>query len=318
MENILEIKNLSLGFEINDIFYPAVKDVSIDLKKGQIHAIIGESGSGKTMSVMSIIKLLPKNSKITSGEIFFNGQDLLKLNEGDLKNIRGSKIALIPQDPMTSLNPLYTIENQMMEAILAHKNVSKKEAYEIALKNLIDVGIKEPENKMKSYPYELSGGLKQRVIIATALSMEPEIIIADEPTTALDVTVQAQILELLQKIKEKGKSIILISHDLGVINKYADYISIMYTGRIVEASDTKTLFKNPKHPYTKALIEALPYSKDKKLKNIKGSPAPITEIITGCEFHKRCDFKEEICEKKIFKLCQQKDNSKVACRMYDC
>ena len=318
MENILEIKNLSLGFEINDKFYPAVKNVSFNLKKGQIHAIIGESGSGKTMSVMSIIKLLPKNSKITSGEILFNGQNLLNLNEDELKNTRGAKIALIPQDPMTSLNPLYTIENQMIEAILAHKNISKKEAYDIALKNLIDVGIKDPEKKMKAYPFELSGGLKQRVIIGIALSMEPDIIIADEPTTALDVTVQAQILELLQKIKENGKSIILISHDLGVINKYADYISIMYTGRIVEASDTKTLFKNPKHPYTKALIEALPYSKDKKLKNIKGAPSPITEIITGCEFHKRCDYKEEICETKIFKLCQQEDNSKVACRMYDC
>lgn len=317
MENILEIKNLSLGFEINDNFYPAVKDVSFALKKGQMHSIIGESGSGKTMTVMSIIKLLPKNSKITSGEILFNGQDLLKLDESEFKNIRGSKIALIPQDPMTSLNPLYTIENQMIEAIIAHKDISKKEAYEVALQKLIDVDIKEPDKKMKAYPYELSGGLKQRVIIATALSMEPDIIIADEPTTALDVTVQAQILELLNKIKENGKSVILISHDLGVVNKYADEISIMYTGRIVEEADTKTLFKNPKHPYTKALIEALPYSKDKKLKNIKGFPAPITEIIQGCEFHKRCDFAEEICKSKIFKLCQQEDLSKVACRLYD-
>lgn len=270
-----------------------------------MHSIIGESGSGKTMTVMSIIKLLPKNSKITSGEILFNGQDLLKLDESEFKNIRGSKIALIPQDPMTSLNPLYTIENQMIEAIIAHKDISKKEAYEIALQKLIDVDIKEPDKKMKAYPYELSGGIKQRVIIATALSMEPDIIIADEPTTALDVTVQAQILELLNKIKENGKSVILISHDLGVVNKYADEISIMYTGRIVEEADTK------------ALIEALPYSKDKKLKNIKGSPAPITEIIQGCEFHKRCDFAEEICKSKIFKLCQQEDLSKVACRLYD-
>ena len=317
MHNILEIKNLNLGFEINDVFYKAVKDLFFELKKGEIRAIIGESGSGKTMSVMSIIKLLPKNSKITSGEIIYNGENLLEFDEKKLKKIRGEKIALIPQDPMTSLNPLYTIENQMIESILAHKDISKKEAYDIALKNLVDVGIKEPEKKMKAYPYELSGGLKQRVIIGIALSMNPEIIIADEPTTALDVTVQAQILDLLQKIKEMGKSIILISHDLGVVNKYADKISIMYMGRIVEEADTKTLFASPKHPYTRALIEALPYSKDKKLKNIKGSPSPITEIISGCEFHKRCDYKEEICENKIFKLCQQGDSSKVACRLYE-
>lgn len=318
METLLNINNLNLGFEIDDIFYKAVKDFCFELKKGEIHAIIGESGSGKTMSVMSIINLLPKNAKITSGEIIYNGQNLLNFKEKELNKIRGNKIALIPQDPMTSLNPLYTIENQMIEAILAHTNCTKEEAFEIALKNLDDVGIKDAKKKMKAYPYELSGGLKQRVIIGIALSLNPDIIIADEPTTALDVTVQAQILELLNEIKQKGKSIILISHDLGVVNKYADKISIMYTGRIVESAQTETLFKNPKHPYTKALIEALPYSKEKRLKNIKGSPAPITEIISGCEFRKRCDYAEEICKSKIFHLCQQEDNSKVACRLYDC
>lgn len=318
METLLEIKNLNLGFFIDDIFYPAIKDVSFELKKGTIHAIIGESGSGKTVSIMSIIRLLPKNAKITSGEIIYENKDLLKLKEKDLNKIRGNKIALIPQDPMTSLNPLLTIESQITEAIIAHKKCSKNEAYEIALKFLNDVHIKEPEKKLKAYPYELSGGLKQRVIIATALCLDPDIIIADEPTTALDVTVQAQILNLIEEIKNRGKAVILISHDLGVVNKYADYISIMYTGRIVETAETKTLFKNPKHPYTKALIEALPYNKEKKLKNIKGFPAPITEKISGCEFHKRCDFKEEICESKIFHLCQQQDNSKVACRMFDC
>lgn len=317
METILEIKNLILGFYIDDIFYKAVKDLNFILNKGQMHAIIGESGSGKTMSMMSIINLLPKNSEIKSGEILFKGQNLLTLKEDELNNIRGAKIALIPQDPMTSLNPLYTIENQMLEAILAHKKITKKEAFGIALKNLKAVGIKDAEKKIKLYPYELSGGLKQRVIIAIALSMEPEIIIADEPTTALDVTVQAQILDILNEIKKSGKSIILISHDLGVVNKYADYISIMYSGRIVEEANVDILFKNPKHPYTKALIEALPYSKDKKLKNIKGMPSPITEIIEGCEFNKRCDYMEKICKKEIFKLCQQKDNSKVACRMFN-
>ncbi len=318
MENILEIKNLNLAFDIDDVLYKATKDFSFHLKKGQMHAIIGESGSGKTISTMSIIKLLPKNAKIISGEILYKEDNLLNYTESQMTKIRGSKIALIPQDPMTSLNPLFTIENQMTEAILAHKNVSKNEAVEIALKNLSDVGIKDCEKKLKAYPYELSGGLKQRVIIAIALSLDPEIIIADEPTTALDVTVQAQILDLIDKIKKRGKSIILISHDLGIVSKYADYISIMYAGRIVESAYVKTLFSSPKHPYTRALIEALPYSKEKKLKNIKGVPPAITENISGCEFHPRCNFKEKICECKIFQLCQQEDNSKVACRMFDC
>lgn len=318
METLLKINNLNLEFEINDKFYRAIKDLSLELKKGTIHAVIGESGSGKTMSVMSIIKLLPKNAKITSGEILFEGKNLLELKEKEMNKIRGRKIALIPQDPMTSLDPLYNIESQMIEAIITHKKCTKKEALDIAVKHLKAVNVYEPEKKIKAYPFELSGGLKQRVIIATALALEPDIIIADEPTTALDVTVQAQILEILKKIKEEGKSIILISHDLGVVSSYADYISIMYSGRIVESAPADILFKKPKHPYTKALIEALPYNKNKRLKNIKGSPSPITEIISGCEFHTRCDFKEAICESKIFKLCQQEDLSNVACRLYDC
>ena len=197
METLLKINNLNLGFEIEDNFYPAVKDFSFELKKGTIHAIIGESGSGKTMSVMSIIKLLPKNAKITSGEILFDGINLLNLKESEINKIRGKKIALVPQDPMTSLNPLYTIQDQMTEAILAHYDYTKEEAVEIAIKNLKNVGIYDPEKKLKVYPYELSGGLRQRVIIAIALSLNPDIIIADEPTTALDVTIQAQILDLL-------------------------------------------------------------------------------------------------------------------------
>ncbi|MCD8024948.1 MAG: ABC transporter ATP-binding protein [Candidatus Gastranaerophilales bacterium] len=313
----LSIFNLNLGFEIGEKFYPAVKDFSFELKKGQIHAMIGESGSGKTMSVMSIIRLLPKNAKITSGKILYNGVDILTLSEKDMNKIRGKRIALIMQDPMTCLNPLYTIENQMVEAILAHNKCTKNEAREIALKNLLDVNIKDAKDKLKVYPHELSGGLKQRVVIAIALSLDPDIIIADEPTTALDVTVQAQILEILAQIKNKGKSIILISHDLGIVSRYSDYISIMYSGRIVEAAPSHILFKNPKHPYTKALMEALPYSKEKRLKNIKGAPPPITKPVCGCEFHPRCEYKEEICKNKIFTLVKQEDNSKAACRLYD-
>ncbi len=318
MDTLLEIKNLNLSFDINDKLYPCLKDVSLKLKKGEIHSIIGESGSGKTMTVTCAVKLLPKNAKITSGEVIYQNQNLLSLSEREADKLRGSKIAYIPQDPMTSLNPLLTIESQMTEAILAHnKSLTKKEAVEIALKSLKEVKIQDAENKLKAYPFELSGGLRQRVIIATALSLNPEIIIADEPTTALDVTVQAQILELLYEIKNKGKSIILISHDLGIVNKWADYISIMYLGRIVESANKSTLFSNPKHPYTKALIEALPYNKEKRLKNIKGAPASITEMIAGCEFHPRCEFAQDICKNKIFPLKKAPDGSFVSCRLFE-
>ena len=281
-ENIVEINNLSLGFDIDERFYPAIHSVNFDIKKGKMHAIVGESGCGKTMTVMSILRLLPKNAKITNGEILFEDKNLLELKEKDLRKIRGRKIALIPQDPMTSLNPLYTIENQMIETVLLHNKVSKKEAYEIALEALKDVEIQDPKNRMKAYPHELSGGMKQRVIIAMALSSHADVIIADEPTTALDVTIQAQILKLLSDIKKCGKSIILITHDLGIVKQYADFVSIMYLGKVVEKALVDVLFSDPKHPYTKALLAALPTIKGKKLENIKGSPSPITKPVIGC------------------------------------
>jgi len=316
MQNIIEIKDLSLGFDIDENFYTAIHNVNFKLKKGQMHAIVGESGCGKTMTIMSIIKLLPKNSKITSGEIFYCDKNLLDLKEKDLRKIRGKKIALIPQDPMTSLNPLYTIENQMVETIMLHNKTDKKQALEIALKSLQEVEIVNPEERLKAYPHELSGGMKQRVIIAMALSSNADVIIADEPTTALDVTIQAQILKLLSDIKKMGKSIILITHNLGIVKQYCDFVSIMYMGRIIEEAETNTLFRNPKHPYTKDLLAALPTVKGKKLENIKGAPSPITKPISGCPYHPRCKFATTVCTKNTFVLKPQKDNSKVACRLY--
>ncbi len=316
MQNIIEINNLSLGFDIDDKFYTAVHNVNLSLKKGRMHAIVGESGCGKTMTVMSIIKLLPKNSKITSGSIFYYDKNLLDLKEKDLRKIRGKKIALIPQDPMTSLNPLYTIENQMLETIMLHNNVNKKKAYEIALKALEEVEIQNPKERLKAYPHELSGGMKQRVIIAMALSSNADVIIADEPTTALDVTIQAQILKLLSDIKRMGKSIILITHNLGIVKQYCDFVSIMYMGRMVEEAETNILFRNPKHPYTKDLLAALPTAKGKKLENIKGAPSPVTKPISGCPYHPRCKFAAQVCVNNIFTLKPQKDNSKIACRLY--
>ncbi len=315
--NIIEINNLSLGFDIDENFYPAIHSVNFDIQKGKMHAIVGESGCGKTMTVMSILRLLPKNARITNGEILFEDKNLLELKEKDLRKIRGRKIALIPQDPMTSLNPLYTIENQMIETVLLHNKVSKKEAYEIALQSLKDVEIQDPENRMKAYPHELSGGMKQRVIIAMALSSHADVIIADEPTTALDVTIQAQILKLLSDIKKCGKSIILITHDLGIVRQYADFVSIMYLGKVVERAEKNTLFYDPKHPYTKALLAALPTIKGKKLENIKGTPSPITKPVIGCPYHPRCKNVKDICSNKIFPLKHQPDGSSVACRLYE-
>lgn len=312
MQPVLEIKNYSLGLSIDDSVYKVLNNINFTFYKGKIHAIVGESGCGKTMSVMSVLKLLPKNSKVLSGEILFEGLDLLKLSEKEIRKIRGRKIALIPQDPMTSLNPLYTIENQLIETIMLHNDISRDEALNKAIEALESVELRDAKNRIKSYPHELSGGMKQRVIIAMALAANADILIADEPTTALDVTIQAQILKLLEKIKEQGKTIILITHDLGVVARYSDDISIMYLGNVVERAQSDELFKNPHHPYTRALIDALPVRKGKKLKNIKGQPSALTEPIFGCPFHPRCQRADDTCASKLPHL-ENIGKSSVAC-----
>ena len=311
-QSVLEIKNFSLGLEIDRKTYSVLKDINFSFFKGKIHAIVGESGCGKTMSMMSMLRLLPKNSKFLGGKILFEGKNILELDERDMREIRGRKIALIPQDPMTSLNPLYTVENQLLETIMLHNDVSKERALDIALKTLESVEFKDAQKRIKAYPHELSGGMKQRVIIAMALAANADILIADEPTTALDVTIQAQILKLLEKIKEQGRTIILITHDLGVVARYSDDISIMYLGRVVERAQSNVLFKHPRHPYTKALIEALPVKKGKKLKNIKGQPSPITEPVLGCPFHPRCERADDGCRAACPGL-KNIDNTDVAC-----
>lgn len=325
MPNILEVKNLKISFKIEDEIYPCIKDLSLDFKKGKMHAIVGESGCGKSVFATSILKLLPKNAIIgdcanaagssacKNGEILFEGQNLLDLNENEIRKIRGKKIALIPQDPMTSLNPLYTIENQLLEVIDFPKN-KKDEARSAIIDKLNEVGIVEPEKRLGAYPHELSGGMKQRIIIAMALLVDAEIILADEPTTALDVTIAAQILDLLSEIKSRGKSVILITHDLGIVSKYCDEVSVMYLGKIVEQATPQELFKNSKHPYTKALIGALPIDKNKKLQNIKGQPSPITESIPGCQFNPRCEFVMDKCRIVSPELSP---STNVACYLYE-
>lgn len=298
--NILEVKNLNLGFNTESGFNQALYDVSFALKKGTIHAIVGESGCGKSVSAMSILKLLPKTAQIKSGEIIFEDKDLLKLPDKEFEKIRGAKIALIPQDPMTSLNPLYTIGNQLLEVIEKHQGVDKPEALKRAVEALELVQIPSAKERLNTYPHEFSGGMKQRAIIAMALACNAQVIIADEPTTALDVTIQAQIMDILATIKkEVDTSIILITHDLELVGENADEISVMYSGRIVEHAPAEEFFKNPNHPYSKALLKSRPSKKGEKLAIIEGQPPSIQQIILGCKFHPRCEFAMPVCSREV-------------------
>lgn len=317
MTNILEIKNLNISFQLEDEKAKAVHGVNFSLEKGKVLGIVGESGCGKSVTAMSIMNLLPKNAIIEEGEILYNGENLLNLSQKEMQKIRGSKISLIPQDPLTSLNPLYTVGEQIVETIQYHRRVSKEEAKTAAIEALKNVKIPEAEDRLNDYPHQFSGGMRQRAIIAMALCCNPELIIADEPTTALDVTVQAQILDLIRQIqKERGTSLIFITHDLGVVAEFCDYVAVMYAGRIVEYAQVADIFKNPLHPYTKGLLESLP-SPDKEVLNvISGQPPAITENISGCVFHPRCPFMMEICDKKEPVLSTHEACHEVFCHLY--
>ena len=315
MTNILEIKNLDLFFKGEKTDYQALYDVNLSFEKGKLHSIVGESGCGKTMTVMSVMRLLPKTAFIKNGEIIFNGENLLNYKESQMRELRGNKIALIPQDPMTSLNPLYTIENQITEAIQAHSKVSKHQALRKAKEVLDLVKIPDIENKLKSYPHEFSGGMRQRVIIAMALACNAELIIADEPTTALDVTIQKQIMDLISELqKEIGTTVILISHDLALVSNYADTVTVMYSGHVAEKALAKEFFSNPKHPYSLALLNSLPTLNSSKLQTIEGAPPSIQETITGCKFHPRCSLAEVgLCDKICPELEEKLSAHYVAC-----
>jgi len=317
-ENILEIKNLNISFQMEDELARAVHGVELTLEKGKVLGIVGESGCGKSVTAMSIMKLLPSNAIIESGEILYNGVNLLNLSPNEMQKIRGSKISLIPQDPLTSLNPLYTVGEQIIETIEYHRGISRKKATEIAIESLRSVKIPEPENRLNDYPHQFSGGMRQRAIIAMALCCNPELIIADEPTTALDVTVQAQILDLIKQIQaERGTSLIFITHDLGVIAEFCNHVAVMYAGRIVEYAEVSDIFKNPLHPYTKGLLESLP-SPDKEVLNvIPGQPPAITENISGCVFHPRCPYRMPICDQIDPVLTTRENEHQVYCHLYD-
>lgn len=315
---LLAVKNLNIGFNFLNGYAQAVHNVGFELEKGETLAIVGESGSGKTLSSMAVLNLLPENAIVTDGEVIFEGENLLKLPQKIMQKIRGKKIALIPQDPMTSLDPLYTIGDQLLEVIEIHQDKKGKDAKEIAVEALERVKIPDAREKLDAYPHEFSGGMKQRVIIAMALACNAQIIIADEPTTALDVTVQAQIMEILREIKAKSDiSIILITHDMGIVAQNADKIAVMYSGHIVEFATKEALFKNPKHPYTKALLKVILDINSDKIETIEGQPPSITDKIAGCPFAPRCDRCMEVCTKTYPETRLFADKSKVQCHLYD-
>ena len=316
MQNILDIKNLNLFFENDKQKFQALYNVNLNLKKGELHALVGESGCGKSMTAMSILRLIPKSAKITTGEIIFNNHNLLQYKNKQMQELRGNQIALIPQDPMTSLNPLYTVGNQLLEAIKAHSKVSEHQAMRKAKEVMNLVQIPDIDNKLNFYPHEFSGGMKQRIIIAMALACNAELIIADEPTTALDVTIQKQIMDLIANIKKEfGTTILLISHDLALVSNYADFITVMYSGHIVEQANSEEFFKNPKHPYSQALLNSLPTNNPSlKLKTIAGAPPNIQEKISGCKFYPRCEFyKEGLCDIEYPTLQEKSLGHRSAC-----
>lgn len=300
MEEILEIRNLRTYFHTDDGIARAVDDVSLKLFKGETLGIVGESGCGKSVTALSILKLLPEGTGvIEGGNIFFDGRELTAMDAKDIREIRGNRIGMIFQEPMTSLNPAYTCGNQISEVFETHLNLSKKEAYDRTIDIMKRAGIPMPEQRAKEYPHQLSGGLRQRVMIAMALACNPDVLIADEPTTALDVTVQMQILDLIKELqKESGMSVILITHDLGVVAETCDRVIVMYASKIVEEGLTEDIFVNPKHPYTRRLLESIPSMKEQKdrLPTIEGTVPSSLDYPQGCRFRTRCLIADENCK----------------------
>ena len=315
---LLEVRDLHTAFTTPAGTVNAVNGVSFNLERGKVLGIVGESGSGKSVTAYSIMQILEKNGKIVSGSIKIDGQELVNAGEKVMKTVRGNKISIIFQDPMTSLNPTYTVGHQLMEAITLHTNRNKKEAWDRAVEMLRLVNVNEPEKRMKQYPYEFSGGMRQRVMIAMALACEPDILIADEPTTALDVTIQAQILELMQSLqKELGMAIIMITHDLGVVAQMCDEVIVMYAGSICEQGTADEIFYNPKHEYTKGLMRSIPTvdNDDERLQPISGTPIDLLNMPAGCPFAPRCDAAMKICLRERCQRMEINENHAAACWM---
>lgn len=319
---ILRVNNLRISFHTDDKEVKAVRDVAFSLNKGETLAIVGESGSGKSVTSKSIMGLLPKNNtRISDGEILYDNKDLLKVSAQEMKKIRGSEISMVFQDPMTSLNPTMKVGKQIMEGLLEHERMSKAEARKRAVEMLKLVGIPKAEERVDAYPHQFSGGMRQRVVIAMALACNPKILIADEPTTALDVTIQAEILDLMKDLQEKtGTAIILITHDLGVVANMADHVAVMYAGEIVETGTVDEIFYMPKHPYTLGLINSMPKlnaERSDTLLPIPGSPPDLAHLGAGCPFAARCPHTMTVCHHFTPKRTALSESHLVACWLQD-
>ena len=315
---MLEVRDLHTSFFTDAGEVKAVDGVSFNLDRGKVLGIVGESGSGKSVTAYSIMQILANAGKIVSGSIKFDGQELVGAGEKVMRTIRGNKISIIFQDPMTSLNPTYTIGHQMMEAILLHTNRNRQQAKERAIEMLRLVNVNEPEKRMKQYPFEFSGGMRQRVMIAMALACEPDILIADEPTTALDVTIQAQILDLMRDLqKQLGMAIIMITHDLGVVAQMCDEVVVMYAGSICEQGTADEIFYNPRHEYTKGLIRSIPTAANngQRLEPITGTPIDLLNMPKGCPFAPRCDGAMKVCLTQRPERMQINDDHMATCWM---
>jgi dipeptide transport system ATP-binding protein len=321
MEKVLEVKDLHVSFKTYGGEVKAVRGVNFDLHKGETLAIVGESGCGKSVTSQSIMRLIPEPpGRFDGGSIVFKGKDLTKMKDSEMRKIRGSDISMIFQDPMTALNPTLTIGDQLTEGILQHMKLSKEQAKNVAVQMLDLVGIPSPQVRLKQYPHQFSGGMRQRIVIAMALVCQPEVLIADEPTTALDVTIQAQILELFRNIQKKtGVSIILITHDLGVVAQVADRIAVMYAGKIVETGTRREIFYNPQHPYTKGLLNSVPRLDvdGAELIPIGGTPPDLFSPPVGCPFTARCPYAMEVCDKVYPSATKLSDSHGVDCWLQD-
>lgn len=319
-ERLLDVENLTVEFKSGGSTMKAVNGVNLQLNKKETLGIVGESGSGKSVTATALMRLIPSPpGKITNGKIHFNGRELLGISEKEMRNVRGNEMSMIFQDPITSLNPVLTVGNQIIEVIRAHESLSKKEANEKAVDMLKMVGIPEPEKRLKMYPHEFSGGMRQRVMIAIALACNPKLLIADEPTTALDVTVQAQILDLMKKLQqEHDTAIIMITHDLGVVWELCDKVNVMYAGRTVESTTTRQLYEQSLHPYTWGLLESqitMGTQEQNRLPAIPGSPPDLTMPHSGCHFSSRCPMATDICRSKVPELVEVRENHFVACHL---
>ena len=315
-EKLLRIKDLKTYFFTERGVVKAVDGINLEIGRGKILGVVGESGSGKTATALSIVRLISYPGKILNGYILFQGENLLEKNEREMRHIRGNRISMIFQDPMSCLNPVFTVGDQVAEAIRLHQDIPRSEIEQSVVNIFEKVGISDAKKRLKEYPHKFSGGMRQRVMIAMALSCHPDLLIADEPTTNLDVTIQLQILNLMRKIKRDFKtSILLITHDLGVIAEMADYVAVMYAGKIMEYSDVMKIFSNPLHPYTKALLESVPRL-DVETRRLRVIPGTVPELLNppdGCRFSPRCAYAREICRKEIPPIIELKRGHSVAC-----